>query len=188
VIIIEEKMARIEAVLFAYGEPLEEKELSQATEIPLREISILIVELNTRYKDIGSAFRIERLGECYQIVTRKEFSKYIKNTAEISRSTTLSPSAMETLTIIAYNQPVTKSFVESIRGTDSSHVISKLVEKGLIVEAERLEIPGRPIAYVTTPVFLRCFGLNDISELPPLPHHVERLPDEPEDIPLNLHY
>lgn len=181
-------MARIEAVLFAYGEPLEDKRLSQATEVPLREISILIIELNSRYKELGSALKIERLGECYQMVTRKEFSKYIKNTAEINRSVTLSPSAMETLTIIAYNQPVTKSFVESIRGIDSSHVISKLVEKGLIVEAERLDIPGRPIAYVTTPVFLRCFGLNDISELPPLPHHVERLSDEPEDIPLSLNY
>lgn len=185
---MEEKMARIEAVLFAYGEPLEDKKLSQATEIPLREVSILIVELNNRYKDIGSALKIERLGECYQIVTHKDFAKYIKNTAQISRSVALSPSAMETLTIIAYNQPVTKSFVESIRGIDSSYVISKLVEKGLIVEAERLDIPGRPIAYVTTPIFLRCFNLNDISELPPLPHHVERLSDEPEDIPLSLNY
>ena len=131
---------------------------------------------------------IQHLGECYQLVTRKEFSKYIKNTAVVNRSIVLSPSAMETLTIIAYNQPVTKSFVESIRGIDSSHVISKLVEKGLIVEAERLDIPGRPISYVTTPVFLRCFGLNDISELPPLPHHIERQSDEPEDIPLSLNY
>lgn len=185
---MEEKIARIEAVLFAYGEPLEDKKLSQATEIPLREVSILIIELNSRYKELGSALKVERLGECYQMVTRKQFSRYIKNTAEINRSVTLSPSAMETLTIIAYNQPVTKSFVESIRGIDSSHVISKLVEKGLIVEAERLDIPGRPIAYVTTPIFLRCFGLNDISELPPLPHHVERLSDEPEDIPLSLSY
>jgi len=185
---VEERLARIEAVLFAFGEPLEEKKLSQATEIPLKEISILILELNDRYKQLGSALKIERLGECYQMVTRKEFAKYIKNTAEINRSATLSPSAMETLTIIAYNQPVTKSFVESIRGIDSSHVISKLVEKGLIIEAERLDVPGRPIAYVTTPIFLRCFGLNDISELPPLPHHVEKLADEPEDIPLNLNY
>lgn len=186
--ILEEKMARIEAVLFAYGEPLEDKKLSQATEIPLKEVSILITELNARYKDSGSALIIQHLGECYQLVTRKEFSKYIKNTAVVNRSIVLSPSAMETLTIIAYNQPVTKSFVESIRGIDSSHVISKLVEKGLIVEAERLDIPGRPISYVTTPVFLRCFGLNDISELPPLPHHIERQSDEPEDIPLSLNY
>jgi segregation and condensation protein B len=185
---MKEKMARIEAVLFAYGDPLEGKKLSLATEIPLREVPILIAELNNSYKDSGSALKIERLGECYQIVTRKDFAKYIKNTAEINRSATLSPSAMETLTIIAYNQPVTKSFVESIRGMDSSHVISKLVDKGLIAEAERLDIPGRPIAYVTTPVFLRCFGLNDISELPPLPHHTQRLPDEPEDIPLSLNY
>lgn len=183
-----ELLARLEAVLFAYGEPLEDKKLSQATEIPLRELPVLIVELNSRYKNMGSAFKIERLGECYQIVTKKEFAKYIKNTTEINRSSTLSTSAMEVLTIIAYNQPVTKSFVESIRGIDSSHVIGKLVEKGLITEAERLDIPGRPIAYVTTPIFLRSFGLNDISELPPLPHHVERLADEPEDIPLSLNY
>jgi segregation and condensation protein B len=185
---MDEKLARIEAVLFAYGDPLEVKKLSQATEIPLKEVSILVAELNARYSERGSALKVETLGECYQMVTRKEFAKYVKNTTEVNRSTTLSPSAMETLTIVAYNQPVTKSFVESIRGIDSSHVISTLVDRGLIVEAERLDIPGRPIAYVTTPNFLRCFGLNDISELPPLPHHNEKLPDEPEDIPLSMEY
>lgn len=180
---MEEKLSRIEAVLFAYGEPLEIKTLAEATEIPLNEISVFVDNLNIRYKDTQSALKVERLGDCYQLVTRKEYAKYIKNTTEINRSNALSPSAMEVLTIVAYNQPVTRSFIESIRGIDSSHVISTLIEKDLIAEAERLEIVGRPIAYKTTSNFLRCFGLHDISELPPLPHHVERQPDEPEDIP-----
>ncbi len=181
-----ELLSRLEAVLFAYGDPLEVSKLATATEIPEREVPILIDALNDEYQDRGSALRVERLAECYQMVTIKEYSKYIKRTMEINRSTALTPSAMEVLTIIAYNQPVTKSFVESIRGIDSSNVIYRLVEKGLIAEAERLDIPGRPIAYVTTPVFLRSFGLNSLSELPPLPHHMEdRLPDEPEDIPMD---
>lgn len=179
---MEENISRIEAVLFAYGEPLNEKKLSQVTEIPLKEISKLVQRLNDRYNDTKSALKIERLGECYQIVTKKEFSKYINNTININRSNTLTSSAMEVLTIIAYNQPVTRSFVESVRGIDSSSIISKLVEKNLIAEGDRLDIPGKPIAYVTTPNFLRCFGLNDISQLPPLPNQRELLPDEPEDI------
>ena len=176
-------MSRIEAVLFSYGEPLEIKRLSQATEIPLKEISVLINYINDKYQRSHSAFKVERLGECYQMVTRKEFAQYIRKAVDINRSSILTASAMEVLTIIAYNQPVTRSFVESVRGIDSTNIINKLVEKDLIVEGERLDIPGRPIAYVTTPNFLRCFGLNDISELPSLSYHRERQPDEPEDIP-----
>lgn len=179
---MEEKLSRIEAVLFAYGEPLKIKRLSQATEIPLKELSVLIDTLNSKYDDNQSALKIERLGESVQIVTRKEFSKYIKKVMEINRSNELSPSAMEVLTIIAYNQPITKSFVESVRGINSNSIINKLVEKDLITEGQRLDIPGRPITYITTPNFLRCFGLNDISELPPLSYYRENHFDEPEDI------
>jgi segregation and condensation protein B len=180
---MEEKLSRIEAVLFAYGEPLEAKKLSQATEVPPKELPILINKLNDRYTDCQSALKVVALGECYQIVTKKQFAPYVKKAMDVNRSNVLTPSAMEVLTIIAYNQPVTRSFVESVRGIDSSGIIGKLVERDLIMEGERLSIPGRPIAYVTTPNFLRCFGLNDISELPPLPHHKVRQPDEPEDLP-----
>ena len=88
---------------------------------------------------------------------------------EIKRSSALSPAALEALTVVAYNQPVTKAFVESVRGVDSSGVVNSLVEKGLLCEAGRLELPGRPIAYVTTDNFLRAFGLSSIKDLPPLP-------------------
>ena len=103
--------------------------------------------------------------------------EYVKLAAETKKNAPLTPAAMEVLTIIAYNQPVTKSFVEHIRGTDSSSVVNSLVEKGLLEEAGRLDVPGRPIAYRTTPVFLRCFGFESLDDLPPLPGHV---PDEAE--------
>lgn len=180
---MEEKMSRIEAVLFAYGEPLEIKKLSQATEIPLKETVILVNRLNAMYEESHSALKVERLGEFYQMVTKKEFAQYVRKAMNISHPSTLTPPAMEVLAIIAYNQPVTRSFVESVRGIDSTSIINKLVEKKLIMESKRLDIPRRPITYVTTPNFLRCFGLHDISELPPLPRHRESQLDESEDFP-----
>ncbi|MGN1412087.1 MAG: SMC-Scp complex subunit ScpB [Oscillospiraceae bacterium] len=180
---MEEKLSRIEAVLFTYGEPLEIKKLSKATEIPLKEVPILVDSLNSRYNDSNSALKVERLGDYYQIVTKKDFSKYVQNVLEVNHSNTLSSSMMEVLTIVAYNQPVTRIFIESVRGIDSTNLINKLVEKDLISESERLNIPGRPITYRTTPNFLRCFSLNDISELPPLPYDRERQSNETEDIP-----
>lgn len=100
--------------------------------------------------------------------TRSEFAPQIRAALETKRSAPLSNAAMETLTIIAYNQPVSKGFVENVRGIDSSSVINNLIEKGLIEEAGRLDIPGKPLVYRTTAVFLRSFGLSSVSELPPL--------------------
>ena len=97
----------------------------------------------------------------------------IKNAIDTKRSTPLSNAAMEVLTIIAYNQPVSKGFVENVRGIDSSSVINNLVEKGLIEEAGRLDIPGKPLVYKTTPVFLRSFSLGSLADLPPLPNKSE---------------
>ena len=94
---------------------------------------------------------------------------------ENKRATTLSPAAIEVLTIVAYNQPVTKSFIEHIRGIDSSSIVNSLVEKDLLEEAGRLDIPGRPISYKTTNTFLRCFKLSSIEELPPLPSHNDQV-------------
>ena len=101
--------------------------------------------------------------------TQEELASYVKAALDSHRQTPLSQAALECLAVIAYNQPVTKGFVEQIRGIDSSGVVNTLVEKGLIEEAGRLELPGRPIAYRTTDTFLRCFGLKSIDDLPPLP-------------------
>lgn len=106
--------------------------------------------------------------------SRVEFAAQIKEALETKRAVPLSNAAMESLTIIAYNQPVSKGFVENVRGIDSSSVINNLVEKGLVEEAGRLDVPGKPIVYRTTAVFLRSFGLNTIEELPPIPGRSEQ--------------
>ena len=131
-------------------------------------LSSMIKLLNERYNDCGSGICIKKLENSYQMCTREEFAPYIRKALETKKSSPLSNAAMEALTIIAYNQPVSKGFVENVRGIDSSSVINNLVEKGLVEEAGRLDVPGKPIVYKTTEVFLRCFGLSSVSDLPVL--------------------
>lgn len=171
---IKETLGALEAVLFASGEPIEIYRLSQACDVEAGTIPSLIKLLNDRYDDCGSGICIKKLDSSYQMCTRTEFSPFIKAALETKKTAPLSNAAMEALTIIAYNQPVSKSFVENVRGIDSSSVINNLVEKGLVEEAGRLDVPGKPIVYRTTAVFLRSFGLNSTADLPPLPGHSEQ--------------
>ncbi len=163
-----EKLSAVEAVLFAVGEPVEAKKIAQAVGADILTVQKMIKMLNDKYENSGSSLQILKLDKSYQLCTRKEYSKYIKNIIESKNQTPISQAAMEALALIAYNQPVTKSFIESVRGTDSSSVVNKLVERGLVCEAGRLEIPGRPVAYRTTDLFLRSFGISSLDELPPL--------------------
>lgn len=169
---ITKKLGAIEAILFASGDPIEIYRLSEASGVDVGTIPRLVRLLNERYDDCGSGLCIKKLDSSYQMCTREEFAPMIKTALETKRSTPLSNAAMETLTIIAYNQPVSKGFIENVRGIDSSSVVNNLVEKGLIEEAGRLDIPGKPIVYRTTPVFLRSFGLASTDELPILPGQV----------------
>jgi segregation and condensation protein B len=179
---IKEKLGAIEAILFASGEPIEIYRLSEASQVDPGALSSMIKLLNERYDDCGSGICIKKLDSSYQMCTREEFAPQIRTALETKRSTPLSNAAMEALTIIAYNQPVSKGFVENVRGIDSSSVINNLVEKGLVEEAGRLDVPGKPIVYRTTPVFLRSFGLSSVAELPPLPDQpVLSEEDEPDD-------
>lgn len=171
---IKEKLGAIEAILFASGEPIEIYRLSQASEVEAGLLPSMIKLLNDRYDDCGSGICIKKLDSSYQMCTRTEFAPQIKHALETKKAAPLSNAAMEALTVIAYNQPVSKGFVESVRGIDSSSVINNLVEKGLIEEAGRLDVPGKPIVYRTTSVFLRSFGLNSLAELPPLPGSTEQ--------------
>jgi len=168
---IKEKLGAIEAILFASGEPVEAHRLSQASDVDSGMLPSMIGLLNDRYRDCGSGICIQKLENSYQMCTRTEFSPQIKLAMETKKSAPLSNAAMEALTVIAYNQPVSKGFVENVRGIDSSAVINNLVEKGLVEEAGRLDVPGKPIIYKTTSVFLRSFGLNSLEDLPPLPGH-----------------
>ncbi len=169
-------MAACEAVLFASGEPIELDKLAEAVEIE-KETALRIVErLNERYKEQNSAFMIAKLGDSYQMVTRPEFAKCIKSAMETKRQAPLSQAALEVLAIVAYNQPITRAFVDQVRGVDSSGVVRSLVERNLLEEHGRLnDVPGRPIAYRTTETFLRCFGFSALSELPPIPGSTDQL-------------
>lgn len=171
---IKEKLGAIEAILFASGEPVEIYRLSQASAVDVGTVPSMIKLLNDRYEDYGSGIYINKLDSSYQMCTKTEFAPQIKLALETKKSAPLSNAAMEALTVIAYNQPVSKGFVESVRGIDSSSVINNLVEKGLVEEAGRLDVPGKPIVYRTTSVFLRSFGLHSLADLPVLPGHSEQ--------------
>lgn len=164
------KMASIaEAVLFACGEPVSAQRLAEVLETDEKELPDVIHALNQRYEETGSALYVAALGKSWQLCTRKAYASYIRGAMENKKSAPLSNAALEVLTIVAYNQPVTKSFIEHVRGIDSSSVVNTLVERELLEEAGRLNVPGRPIAYQTTENFLRCFELTSLGDLPPLP-------------------
>lgn len=165
---LNEKIGAIEAILFSSGEPVEEFRLAESAGVNSSELSSLIKTLNDRYTDNESGIEILKLGAKYQMCTRKKYAEYVKTAMESKKQTPLSQAAMEALTVVAYNQPVTKGFVESVRGIDSSSVINTLVDKGLLEEDSRLDVPGHPVAYRTTDTFLRSFGLSSLDDLPPL--------------------
>ena len=159
----------IEAILFACGTPAELTKIAQALEIIEEKAEELLKSLMDDYSSRKSGIKIVRLGKSYQMCTEKEYAEIIRTVLDLRRNSPLSQAALEVLAIIAYNQPVTKAFVEQIRGVDCSGVVSSLVARELIEEKGRLELPGRPLIYGTTENFLRCFNVSDVSELPPLP-------------------
>ena len=158
----------IEAILFAAGEPVELSRLAMATECDEDEVEAAAKALMDRLAFDRSGIRVISLEKAYQMCSAGEFSAYITKALETRKPPKLSASQLETLTIVAYYQPATKAMVEQIRGVDSSYSISALMNKRLIEEAGRLNVPGRPIQYQTTPDFLRTFGLSSLEELPPI--------------------
>ena len=161
----------IQAILFAAGEPYEKERLAKLLEIDRQTLEQLVERINEWYE--VTPFILLELDQCYQMATRAEYAQVIRQALEVKNNTPLSQAALEVLAIIAYNQPVTKSFIEQIRGVDSSSVVNALVAKELVQEMGRLEIPGRPISYGTTEHFLRCFGMKSIETLPKLPQSTQ---------------
>lgn len=168
----------LEAILFAVGEPVEVERLSQALEVDELLLEQVLENLRAAYDERDSGLCVLKLDNKYQLCSKKEFSDSVRKVLEIKRNTPLSQAAFEVLAIIAYNQPVTKAFVEQIRGVDCSAVISTLCQRSLIEEKGRLDLPGRPLIYGTTPDFLRCFCLTSLEDLPPIPEK-----DEGENLP-----
>lgn len=181
---IEYALGALEAVLFASGEPVEIQRLTEALQIDADTLRRLADLLTEQYDKRGSGLQLMILDGAFQLTTRSEYAEPIRAALEVKRNAPLSNAALETLTIIAYNQPVTKGFVERVRGVDSSSVVNTLTERGLLEEAGRIEIPGRPVTYRTTAQFLRCFGLHSLADLPPLPNAEEptMFDMQPEDI------
>ena len=169
----------VQAILFAAGDPYEKERLTKLLGINRETLDQVVQRVNDLYQQ--TAFVILDLDQSYQMVTREEYAAVIREALEVKNNTPLSQAALEVLAIIAYNQPVTKSFVEQIRGVDSSSVVNSLVAKGLVQEMGRLEIPGRPISYGTTEHFLRCFGMQSIETLPKIPQPQEQ-PNAQEEV------
>lgn len=165
--------AAIEAILFANGEPVSAERLAEVLELDPETVHRIAADLMSEMSARAGGVYMVKLDDQYQLCTRKEFADAIRRSLDIRRNTPLSQAAMEVLAIVAYNQPVTKAFIEQVRGVDCSAVIQGLVQKNLIEEQGRLELPGRPLLYGTTPVFLRCFGVSGVHELPPLPQKEE---------------
>lgn len=166
---LQQMESTLEAVLFAVGEPIEIQRLALALEWDELIVSQLLDRLQEKYDDTNAGVCLLRLDDRVQLCSRREYAEEIRKVLEVKRNAPLSQAAFEVLAIIAYNQPVTKSFIEQIRGVDCSAVLSSLLQKSLIEERGRLDLPGRPLIYGTTPDFLRVFCISSLSELPSLP-------------------
>ena len=159
----------LEAVLFASGEPVPVARLSLVFGVPEEDILVTADQLGEYYEKNGRGIRLLRLGGSLQLCSAPEHAKLIARVIEHRAAPKLSPSALEALAVIAYFQPVTRAYVEQVRGVDSSYTVSSLAEKGLIEPAGRLDAPGRPTLYRTTEAFLRVMGISSLDELPTLP-------------------
>ena len=174
--------AVIEGLLFVVGDDgLELDEISKILEISKDETKELIKELQNDYQSSDRGIRIDFLGDKLKLTTKKEHNMYYQKLLTTEDNNTLSQAALETLAIIAYNQPITRVKVDELRGISNNHIIRKLVAKGLIKEGGRSNMPGRPILYETTSEFLDYFGLSSIDELPDMRDFLEEEEKEAEE-------
>lgn len=165
----ENLISSLEAMLFAAGDPVEAGKLADVLELDIETVEKLLGTLGAQYDEQNSGLMLIRIDNKYQLCTREVFSENVRKLMEIRKNAPLSNAAFEVLAIIAYNKTVTRSFIEQVRGVDCSGPVSSLVQKGLIEEKGRLDLPGRPLIYGTTDRFLRCFSLNSLDDLPELP-------------------
>lgn len=158
--------AAIEAILFTLGEAIELERLAAALDVPENQLQTLMDELIEEYKDDSRGIQIIKLENSYQMGTKSSMYEYLINITHVPKKHVLTDVLLETLSIIAYKQPITKLAIENIRGVKSDHAVNKLVEYNLVCEIGRLDAPGRPIVFGTTEDFLRNFGINSLDELP----------------------
>lgn len=167
----------IESLLFVSGEPMKSKHLASILEYSKEEIENLMEEMMESYSENSRGIKIIKIDESYQIVTKQENSQYIQKLLNVNVRQSLSQAALETLAIIAYKQPITRIEVEEIRGVKCDKAVVNLVEKGLVKECGRKEVPGRPILYATSEKFLKHFGLESLGDMPDLSEFSEAIDD-----------
>ena len=166
---IKELESALEGVLFASGEPVPVERLCLGLEVDRPTLDAVAQQLMDKYRYERRGIRLVRLDTSYQLCSAPEFAPHIRKTLESRKPARLSQPALEVLAIIAYYQPVTRAYVDQVRGVDSAYTVSLLLERDLIEEAGRLAVPGRPVLFRTTKTFLRSFGLTNLEELPELP-------------------
>lgn len=180
-----QRIGALEAMLFAHGEPVELERLADALHAEPIQTQILLEKLQKQYDERDSGMVLLNFEDRWQMATRPYYGEVVKRILDTRRNAPLSPAALEVLAVIAYNQPVSRSFIEQVRGVDSSSTVAKLLDKGLIEEAGRLDLPGKPVSFRVTDTFLRVFGLGSLADLPPLheeePSGLEPDAEEPQD-------
>ncbi len=167
-ITLEKVTAAIEAILYAAGHPVEYAKLSEVLGLSAKDVKSMIEAMSREYNSEKSKRGVLLLmyPDSCQFATKEEFLPYIREALDIKRGGNLSNSTMEALAVVAYNQPVTRAYVDAVRGVDSSYAMTSLIDKGLIESLSRLDAPGRPMLYTTTEKFLRVFGLSSLEDLP----------------------
>lgn len=167
----ETKQAIIEAMMFSTGGIVTEHDIMKALEIGSSDIETIMLKLREKYDKVSSGIELLKVEDGYQLATKKEYYEYIYPLVDKRTKPNISNSALEVLSIIAYNPKITRAEIEAIRGVSSDGTIYKLLEYNLIEEAGRLDAPGRPNTYKTTKEFLKMFGISSLEELPELPRY-----------------
>lgn len=158
-----------EAIIFASGEPVERARFIDALGCSPEKLDAALKELQKEYDERGSAVELLLLGSKAQFATRPQYAEAVRTVLDMKRNQPLSSAAFEVLAVVAYNQPVTRAFIEQVRGVDCGGVINTLCQRNLIEECGRLDLPGRPLIYCTTTDFLKCFCMSTLAELPEIP-------------------
>lgn len=181
-------MSILEAILFTMGEAVEVSRLADVLELDVKSVKALLQQMQERYQEEDRGIALTWLEDSVQLCTKAEMYEYLIKIAKTPRKMTLTETVLETLSIIAYKQPVTRVEIERIRGVSCDHAINKLLEYDLICELGRLDAPGRPLLFGTTEQFLRCFGVTSIDDLPEInPVQVEEFKQQAEaEIQLQL--
>lgn len=189
---INQKKSIIEAILFAAGRPVTKNELVLALEISPEDIDNIAKNMQEEYKNENRGIELITIDNAYQLCTKKELHEYIYPVLDKRNKPNLSNAALETLAIVAYNPKITRAEIEAIRGVSADACVYKLLEYGLIEEAGKIDLPGKPMSYKTTNDFLRMFGYTSLEELPELPRYkldenkqivIDDLVEEKEEAP-----